>query len=91
MKKVNRVFSTITISLLILFSLAISGTYLSDYLISVNWFGDYTTDTRTTWGGYQHWGARHYWYNWGVSLLFITSLARSVVKVVMIIEKEESE
>lgn len=43
MRKINRVYNTITASIIILFSIAIIGTYLSDYLVSINWFGDYET------------------------------------------------
>ena len=46
MKKVNKIFNAITISLLILIGIGILGTYLSDYLVRINWFGDYE---KTVW------------------------------------------
>jgi|TARA_R110000796_G_scaffold149308_1_gene266156 hypothetical protein len=87
-KKINKVFSTITVSLLILMSIAILGTYLSDYLESIKWFGDsepYTDERKRL---SVDWGARHYWYNWGVALLFLTSLGRAVAQVVIIIDED---
>lgn len=87
MKKINKVFTTITISILVLSLIGIFGTYLSDYLIEINWFGD-SKPYKTSCGNRVDWGARHYWYNWGVSLLFITSLARAIAKIVNIIDND---
>jgi hypothetical protein len=93
MKKVNKIFSVITISIFILMFLGIAGTYLSDYLSSINWFGDYKN---TYYSDYKErnitetvWGARHYWYNWGISILFIVSVVRAITKVIMIIDNQE--
>lgn len=87
MKNINKVFNTITISLVVLIGIGMCGTFLSDYLISINWFGDYSDNTRGMDGRFNHWGARHYWYNWGVFFLFVTALARCIVKVVDILEE----
>lgn len=91
MNKVNRIFTTISISLIALLAIGFAGTFVSDYLVSVNWFDDYS-NMESRYGGrsreYFYWGARHYWYNWGVFFLFITSLARCVVKVVVIAEEK---
>jgi hypothetical protein len=91
MKKVNRVFTQISLSIIVLFFIAVAGTYLSDYLLSINWFNDHI-EIRNFYGGggdyeYEVWGARHYWYNWSVGLLFLTSLARAVFSVVVISNK----
>lgn len=73
--------------------LGMCGTYLSDYLVNVNWFGD-STYTKTDYIGkvtvHVKWGARHYWYNFTVVAMIILSVARAVAKVYLIVEKEES-
>tara|TARA_B100000809_G_scaffold232426_1_gene248316 strand:+ start:356 stop:625 length:270 start_codon:yes stop_codon:yes gene_type:complete len=88
MKNINKVFNTVTISLIILIGIGLMGTFLSDYLVSIDWFGD-TSRTGKFWGSKEaytihEWGARHYWYNWGVFFLFITALLRAVFKVASI-------
>tara|TARA_R110000851_G_C12804666_1_gene537826 strand:- start:299 stop:574 length:276 start_codon:yes stop_codon:yes gene_type:complete len=91
MNKINRVFSTVTISLIILFAIGIAGTYLSDYLVSISWFGDYTStyiDYNNNERPINIYGARHYWYNWGVFLLFTTSSIRAIAKVFSIIDEK---
>lgn len=91
MKKVNRVFNTISISILVLALIGVSGTYLSDCLNEIGWFGDKITEHKHTYfsgSSYIEWGARHYWYYWGVFLLFCTALGRAIANVVMIIEEK---
>ena len=83
---INKVFNTITITLIALIAIGMCGTFLSDYLISINWFGDYEVKHLNYWDSgkdvvIKHWGARHYWYNWGCFSLFITALVRGIVKV----------
>ena len=90
MSKTSKIFNAITLYILAIFSIAIIGTYLSDYLVSINWFGDYVSDTRSGWdGSYERWGARHYWYNWGMFLLFVLSIVRAIVGVDEILKEKE--
>lgn len=95
MKEGNKIFNAITISILILFAVAIGGTYLSDYLASIDWFGDYEVVAYSDYYKRDqtkyHWGARHYWYNWGMGLLFFTSLARAIFQIAMIVENQNTE
>jgi len=92
MKKINRVFNLITVSILALSIIGIFGTFFSDYLISINWFGDYDMVTKSYDGTEENvrreWGSRHYWYFWSILLLFSTSVARIVVVVVTDIIEE---
>lgn len=68
MRRLNKIFATITVSILILFSIGVVGTYISEYLSSINWFGDRGSN----------WGPRHYWYNFLIAALFIVSLVRAI-------------
>lgn len=70
-ERVTRIFNSITVSVFGLILLGISGTYLSDYLSSIDWFGD--THSR--------WGARHYWYNIGTGVLFVITSLRCIVTI----------
>ena len=92
MKKINRIFNAISISILALILIGLSGTFLSDYLVSINWFDDFSK-IESKYGGkemeYFYWGTRHYWYNWGLFFLFLTAFGRSVANVVMIIEDKK--
>ena len=81
MSKLNRVFNVITVNILIMFSIGFIGTYLSDYFIEQNLFGD---------SGAAHWGARHYWYNWGVFFLFLSNFIRAIFKVINVVNEEFS-
>ena len=89
MKKINKIFTVITTYILIILALAILGTFLSDYLVNINWFGDYT-ELRFKGKEYEYtskcWGARHYSYNWGLFFLFLTTLARCIVSVIYTVE-----
>ena len=51
-KNVNKTFNAITLHLLLTCVIGILGTFLADYLSSINWFGDYQNR-----GGYIVWGA----------------------------------
>ena len=86
-KKVHKVFNVITISILLLMLIGIGGTYLSDYLVSINWFGD-SEPYETQWGTSVDWGARHHWYNWGLGFLFMSALCRSIAHVIAVIDHE---
>ena len=45
--------------------------YISDFNIDTNWY----------------WGVRHYWYFWGVVLLFLLTLINFIWSLVNIIDK----
>jgi hypothetical protein len=81
----KNIFNIILLWLCLMVSAGICGTFLSDYLVSINWFGDAEVLDMNWSTGKKYtrikWGARHYWYNWGVSLLFITSMVRGIFYV----------
>ena len=76
-KKINRIFTIIPVYILAITLTGVSSTYLSEYLTSIDWFGDDPSG---------RWGARHYYYGWCVFLLTITTLAKVIVSLVCIIE-----
>lgn len=90
MSKINRIFNTITIGIILISVIGISGTFISDYLISINWFGDYE-ELRYKGKEYEYlakcWGVRHYWYNWSLSLLVLTSVLRLFINVITIVDE----
>ncbi len=109
----NKIFNTISIYIIGLLIIGVTGTYLSDYLNEVNWFGDVKTGETKCFATGEHshynygsksfinkdgvclyvynsieqWGARHYWYNFGVVILFVLSLARGLVKTIETVDK----
>ena len=91
MSKTNKIFNIITFNVIILLMIGIASTYLSDYLTSINWFGDYNEYKYSLYYEkyitYEYWGPRHYWYNWGLFILFILSIIRSIVRINEIYEK----
>ena len=94
MKKVNKIFNIITLTIVSIVVTGILGTYLSDYLIGINWFGDYKSLDKMWGGGKEicaHWGARHYWYNWGIVLLILITVAKSIAKISNVIKLIEDE
>ena len=92
MKKINKIFNVIALWIFVSVLIGVSGTFLSDYLVSIDWFGDHSVTRFNSFYGKEvvddYWGARHYWYNWGVFLLFSVSTIRGIVCVVFIIEKK---
>jgi hypothetical protein len=69
------------------------GTFLSDYLIEINWFNDTKEIRKYSYGDeeYISYGARHVWYNTGAILLFIATLIRSIVSCFNYYNKLEKE
>ena len=75
----------LSLRVIILFGVAILGTFLSDYLTEIQWFGD-TVSVVTNSDHIMkmfdeprhqeilHYSARHYWYNWGFAVLFLLQL-----------------
>ena len=94
MRKTNKVFTVIAVHLALLIGIGILGTFLSDFLTEINWFGDVVlTDDKFVYqafGGKSQvkWGARHYWYNWGCFLFAVLSVFRCIVTVYNIVESE---
>lgn len=89
MKEYNKIFNAITLCILFLILIGIAGTYLSDYLIDINWFGD-SIETEYFLGRSHErevWGARHYWYNWGVFILFLATFIRLAFYIYLLIDK----
>lgn len=80
----TKVFNLMTFYILLIVSMGMLGTYLSDYLIEINWFGDIDTNKVYVESGKRVpiWGPRHYWYNWGSLVLFICTIIRSIVSCV---------
>jgi len=68
MKKKLMYFTYLSMFITGIVLLGIAGTYLSDHLNSIGWYGDHGND----------WGARKIWYTLGTIALFITSGARFI-------------
>jgi ABC-type Fe3+ transport system permease subunit len=80
-KELNSILKGVSravLSVLILISFSFFATYLSEYLSSNNYFGDYTeVSNRLGKEYYQRcWGARHHWYFCSCVIMFIFSLFR---------------
>lgn len=80
----TKVFNLITFYILLILSMGMLGTYFSEYLIEINWFGDIDTGKIYVNSGKKViiWGVRHYWYNWGVFFLFLSTIIRAIVSCV---------
>jgi len=88
----TKLFNLITFYILLIVSMGMVGTFLSDYLIEINWFNDvYTGRVYSSGKKVIIWGIRHYWYNWGVFLLFIATIFRSIFSCVSYYDKLEKE
>tara|TARA_B110000008_G_C16752095_1_gene477092 strand:- start:35 stop:343 length:309 start_codon:yes stop_codon:yes gene_type:complete len=77
----TKLFNLITFYIILITLTGMSGTYLSDYLIEINWFGDIDTGKIYVESRKRViiWGPRHYWYNWGSLVLFICTIIRAIV------------
>lgn len=84
----NKVYLGIAIRIVILFSLAMFSTYVSENLRG--FFGDVKLSIPSTLGMDKNWdwGSRHYWYFYMMICLFLLSVANLVVYVVTVIKKE---
>ncbi len=89
----TKLFNLITFYIILITSMGMSVTYFSEYLIEINWFGDIDTGKVYVDNGKKVtiWGARHYWYNWGVLFLFIATIFRSIFSCVSYYNKLEKE
>ena len=89
----TQVYFGIAIRIILLFSVAMIGTYLPEILR--DFFGDTPCvpdangrGCRNGFGVYDYdWGVRHYWYWWGMFLLFILSLVNCVLSIIGLLDK----
>lgn len=81
MKKIIKFTTGLTFQILLLSAIGMIGTFLSDYLVDLNWFNDYTEISNKYSKPFEDdiWGARHYWYNITVSVLFVIQGIRIVL------------
>lgn len=92
MNKATKFTFHLALYIVIVFSIAMSVSYLVEYLQSCGFFGDYPFKHHME--GYGEvtstglvddqmvWGARHYWFFWMCVLLFILSIIRMIIWVV---------
>jgi len=84
----NQVFFGISFRIIILCLIGMFGTYISEIDGMREFFGDKLvfapwSRTETEWD----WGARHYWYFWMVTILFVWSLINLFVSAYRLIDK----
>ena len=85
----TEVYLGIAIRIIVLCALGMIGTYIPEHLR--DFFGDkllgpevtFKTSPDEDW----EWGARHIWYFWGMTLLFVLSLINVVVGCIKLINK----
>lgn len=93
---------SISIRVILLFGVAFFGTYLSDYISSIDGFGDYTEvvyHSKYSVEEYNvpisesviRYGVRHIWYNMGVVVLFLLQLVSLIWFVVNRVNKMNDE
>ena len=83
MKNINKIFNIITVYMFTMLIIMMSVTFLSDYLSSINWFGD-TFVTRCGWSGrveHMCWGSRHLIYVYFNFFMFCLSTIRLIVSL----------
>ena len=69
MKRIIKFTTGLSLQILLLGLIGFFGTFFSEYISSVGGFGDSADEL----------GARHYWYNWTVTLLFLIQIARILI------------
>ncbi len=96
----HQVYFGITIRIILLFGVAMLATFIPEHLREFFADEDCTNNVYYMYGkkfigcqgaevindGYD-WGVRHYWYFWGMLLLFLLSLANVVVSIVNLVNK----
>ncbi len=89
----TKLFNLITFYIILITFIGLSGSFLSDYLIEINWFNDIDTGKTFIYDGGKviDWGIRHYWYNWGVFFLFVSTIIRAIVSCITYYNKLEKE
>lgn len=78
----TNVYLGIAIRIVILFAIAIFGTFFQEWINKAN--PDFFNDIKGNYG--VEWGIRHIWYNIGLGLLFTLSLINVVVGSVKLIK-----
>ena len=93
MRKVNKIFNIIFGYIIFAVAMGIGMSYLTEYLVDTNWFGDVVKIRRYTNGDYGpeyiKWGARHIWYNAGLWLTSLATLTRVMVVIINIADKKD--
>jgi len=86
MKKNMKYIYLLSLQIFVIFTFAMIATYFSEFLSSINFFGDHPCNQKYGCGsgpfsGDENiaWGSRHYWYAWMCFLLFTCSLVRSII------------
>ena len=86
--KLMKVFLQISISIILLTTLGLVGTFLTDYLNEINWFGNYQ---ELNWSGsdmVEVKGARWHWYAWGLGTLWFSTFAHCAIRIINSIDPE---
>ncbi len=83
----NQVYFGIAIRIIVLFSLSMLFTYISEHLR--DFFGDIHQRDRSGCIADENWiwGSRHYWFFWMMFLLFILSAINFVLATISLVEK----
>ena len=87
MKKVNKIFNIIFGYIIFAVAMGIGMSYITEYLVDTNWFGDVIEIRRYSNGEeyeYYKWGIRHMWYNVGLWLASFTTFIRVMVVIINI-------
>ena len=79
-KSVLKFIMLLSLQVLLLGATGFFGTYLSEYIDTVNGFGDN--------GGHVEWGARRCWYNWTLIILVIIQIVRIVSWSFIVLEED---
>lgn len=85
MKKATMFTVYLSLWIVVLCSIGMAMTFLSEHLQSIGFFGDIKRPEPNRYEMIDHWfewGKRHYWYFWMCLFLFLTSLARVIVWIV---------
>lgn len=86
----NEVYFGIVWRIVLLFSFAILGTFISDMPQMRTFFGDIPKE-RTPFSieldDYWDWGVRHHWYFWMMLILFLVSVVNVIVGIDALIKK----
>ena len=79
MKKAIRFTTGLSLQIILLGAIGFFGTFLSDYLADMGWFGD--TIEKSVHGDWNNeiWGARHRWYVVTLVLLVVIQIVRIVM------------
>jgi len=79
----TNVFLGIGLRIVILFTVGMFMTYLPEHL--TEFFGDKMVTK--SYGDVLEWGARHYWYNTMIILLFLLALVNVIFSIINLVNK----